>query len=184
MRLFIAIQFEEKILDAITDFQDDLKAQGVTGNYTLRENLHLTLAFIGEYGNSDDILDAMEQVELSPVEIRLEGVGRFGNLFWVGLSENPELAGYVKRLRRKLSEYGIPYDKKRFTPHITVIRSVKASPTPRNIRFRKKNSFLAGSRFSPFIIHEMAIEKRMRKVDRRTSFTSKKNASTMTNRGA
>ena len=55
MRLFIAIQFEEKILDAITDFQDDLKAQGVTGNYTLRENLHITLAFIGEYGNPDDL---------------------------------------------------------------------------------------------------------------------------------
>ena len=59
MRLFIAIQFEEKIIDAITDFQDDLKAQGVTGNYTPRENLHITLAFIGEYGKPDDILDAM-----------------------------------------------------------------------------------------------------------------------------
>ena len=125
MRLFIAIQFEEKIIDAITDFQDDLKAQGVTGNYTLRENLHITLAFIGEYGKPDDILDVMEQVDLFPVEIRLEGVGRFGDLFWVGLSENPELVGYVKRLRRKLSEYGIPYDKKRFTPHITVIRKAE-----------------------------------------------------------
>ena len=125
MRLFIAIQFEEKIIDAITDFQDDMKAQGVTGNYTSRENLHITLAFIGEYGKPDDILDAMEQVELSPVEIRLEGVGRFGDLFWVGLSENPELVGYVKRLRRKLSEDGIPYDKKRFMPHITVIRKAE-----------------------------------------------------------
>ena len=125
MRLFIAIQFEKKILDAVTDFQDDLKVQGVTGNYTLRENLHITLAFMGEYGNPDDILDAMEQVDLSPVEIRLEGVGRFEDLFWVGLSENPELVGYVKRLRRKLSEYGIPYDKKRFTPHITVIRKAE-----------------------------------------------------------
>ena len=34
MRLFIAIQFEEKILDALSVSQDDLKAQGVTGNYT------------------------------------------------------------------------------------------------------------------------------------------------------
>ena len=50
MRLYIAIQFEEKILDALNDFQDDLKAQGVTGNYTKRKNLHITLAFIGEYG--------------------------------------------------------------------------------------------------------------------------------------
>lgn len=46
MRLFIAIQVEDKILDALTDFQDDLKALGVTGNYTKRENLHITLAFV------------------------------------------------------------------------------------------------------------------------------------------
>lgn len=37
MRLFIAIQLEENILDALTDFQADLKSQGVTGNYTKRE---------------------------------------------------------------------------------------------------------------------------------------------------
>ncbi len=50
MRLFIAIQFEENILDALTDFQADLKRQGVTGNYTRRENLHITMAFSGKNG--------------------------------------------------------------------------------------------------------------------------------------
>ena len=122
MRLFIAIQFEENILDALTDFQTDLKSQGVTGNYTRRENLHITLAFIGEYGNPEDILDAMEQVEFRPIEISLRGVGSFGELFWVGLADNPQLVGYVKRLRRELAEQGIPFDKKRFSPHITLIR--------------------------------------------------------------
>ena len=78
MRLFIAIQFEENILDALTDFQADLKSHGVTGNYTKRENLHITLAFIGEYGNPDEVLDAMEQVDFKPIEISLDGVGSFG----------------------------------------------------------------------------------------------------------
>ncbi len=122
MRLFIAIQFEDKILDALTDFQDDLKAQGVTGNYTKRENLHITLVFIGEYGNPDDVLETMEQVEFRPIEIDLDGVGSFGELFWVGLKDNPQLAGYVKNLRRALAEGDIPFDRKRFSPHITLIR--------------------------------------------------------------
>ena len=122
MRLFIAIQFDESILDALTDFQDDLKSQGVTGNYTKRENLHITLAFIGDYGNPDEVLDAMEQVDFRPVEISLDGVGSFGDLFWAGLTDNPQLAAYVKRLRHVLSEQGIPFDKKRFSPHITLIR--------------------------------------------------------------
>lgn len=122
MRLFIAIQFEEKILDALTDFQDDLRAQGVTGNYTKRENLHITLAFIGEYGNPEEVLDAMEQVDFRPIDISLDGVGSFGELFWVGLKDNPQLIGYVKRLRRALAEQEIPFDRKRFSPHITLIR--------------------------------------------------------------
>ncbi len=122
MRLFIAIQFEEKILDALTDFQDDLKAQGVTGNYTKRENLHITLAFIGEYGNPDDVREAMEQVDFRPFDIALDGVGNFGELFWVGLKDNPQLGGYVKKLRRVLAERDIPFDRKRFSPHITLIR--------------------------------------------------------------
>ncbi len=121
MRLFIAIQFEEKILDALTGFQDNLKARGVTGNYTKRENLHITLAFIGEYCNPD-VLEAMEQVEFRPIEIDLDGVGSFGELFWVGLKDNSQLEGYVKKLRRALAERDIPFDRKRFSPHITLIR--------------------------------------------------------------
>ena len=71
MRLFIAIRFDEKILDALTDFQDDLRAQGVTRNYTKRENLHITLAFIGDYGDPEDVLEAMEHEVLEhKIQIR------------------------------------------------------------------------------------------------------------------
>jgi 2'-5' RNA ligase len=122
MRLFIAIQFEQTIHEALTDFQEELKSRGVRGNYTRTENLHLTLAFIGEYGNPDEVLDAMEEAEFKPIEISLDGVGNFGDLFWVGLKDNPELTAYVKRLRRALSDADIPFDKKKFSPHITLVR--------------------------------------------------------------
>ena len=122
MRLFIAIKFEEKILDSLTDFQDVLRGQGVSGNYTRRENLHITLAFIGDYGNPDEVLDVMDQVDFSPIKISFECVGSFGDLFWVGLADNPKLTSYVKRLRRGLSDNSIPFDRKKFSPHITLIR--------------------------------------------------------------
>ena len=122
MRLFIALQFDNSILDALTDFQDDLRARGVTGNYTARENLHITLAFIGDYGAPDAVLEAMEQVEFTPFDIRLDGVGSFGDLFWVGIGKNPGLEAYVRRLRRELAARDIPFDKKHFSPHITLIR--------------------------------------------------------------
>ena len=122
MRLFIAIQFDDLMIDALTGFQDDLKEQGVTGNYTSRDNLHLTLAFIGDHNDPYAVIDAMEESNFRPFDIRLDGVGHFGDLFWIGLSDNPALNAYVKRLRHCLADHGIPFDKKRFSPHITLIR--------------------------------------------------------------
>ncbi len=122
MRLFIAINFNEKILNALTGFQKGLKDRGVKGNFSKSENLHITLAFIGEYDDPDRILEVMEQVTFAPFDINLEGVGCFGDIFWAGLSENKALAGYVKRLRNELAKQDIPFDKKRFSPHITLIR--------------------------------------------------------------
>ncbi len=48
MRLFIAVQLSEPMRGAISKVQDGLLRLGVRGSYTPRENLHLTLAFIGE----------------------------------------------------------------------------------------------------------------------------------------
>ena len=122
MRLFIAIQFNKQILSSLTDLQDEMSAMGVTGNYTRPENLHLTLAFIGDYGDPDAVLDAIAGTDFRPFPIRLDGVGTFGEIFWSGIEENPALMAYTKRLRRALAGEGIPFDKKRFSPHITLIR--------------------------------------------------------------
>lgn len=124
MRLFVAINFEENILDSLVSLQEHLRSSGVAGNYTKRENLHMTLAFIGEYGNPDDVLDAMESVELKPIIVRLNGVRHFQDMYLAIAEENQRLEGYVRRLRRALAENGIPFDRKKFSPHITLIRKV------------------------------------------------------------
>ena len=122
MRLFIAIRFSNEIKDELKRFQKDLKQNGLSGRFVPLENLHLTLAFIGEYSDPDEILDVMESVPFTPFDIELEGVGNFGDLFWAGLRENKGLDAYVRRLRRALSEAGIPFDRIKFSPHITLIR--------------------------------------------------------------
>ena len=122
MRLFIALQLSEEMRDAVCRAQDAFRRQGVGGNYTRRENLHLTLAFIGEYGDPERVLDAIEAVPLRPFELRLEGLGAFGDLWWVGLKRSEPLERYVRSLRHALAEADIPFDRKRFSPHITLIR--------------------------------------------------------------
>ena len=122
MRLFIAIPFTKEIRKELQRFQNDLKRAGMTGRFSPVENLHLTLAFIGEYADPQDILDVMEQIPFEAFDLSLEGFGHFHDLYWAGIANCPPLAAYVRRLRRALAENEIPFDRKKFSPHITLVR--------------------------------------------------------------
>ncbi len=125
MRLFVAIKLNYEMSEALTDLQGRMRYLGVRGNFTKRENLHLTLAFIGEYPDPEDVIDVLETIDFEPFRISLDGIGSFGRLWWAGLGggdEPNELKALTKRLRRALADAGIPYDRKKFSPHITLVR--------------------------------------------------------------
>ena len=122
MGLFIAVNLSPEMKNALTDAQRTMYDRGVRGRFTPEENLHLTLAFIGEYPSADAVMDALSTVTFTPFEIRLDGVGRFGDLWWAGLRESAALTAVVRRVRRALAENAIPFDRKRFAPHITLLR--------------------------------------------------------------
>ncbi|MBR4578247.1 MAG: RNA 2',3'-cyclic phosphodiesterase [Oscillospiraceae bacterium] len=122
MRLFVAVALSEAMKDALIRAQNDLYDRGIRGNFTREENLHLTLAFIGEYPDPEPVLDALAAVSFTPFPLELEGVGCFGDLFWAGLASSAPLLSVVRRLRRSLAEREIPFDRKRFAPHVTLVR--------------------------------------------------------------
>ena len=98
MRLFIAIQPDKEFRSALRAVQNELRRRGVEGNYTRVENLHLTLAFIGEYPDPNAVLEAMEKVSFDPFTLRLAGLGAFGDLWWAGLEDSGGLDALVRRL--------------------------------------------------------------------------------------
>ena len=122
MRLFIAVNFDENALAEIDSYQKDLKDCKIEGNYTPRENLHLTLAFIGEYSDPDEILDIMESIPFGEFSLKIEKIELFRDMYLARMTDHPMLQSYVRRLRRALSDAGIPFDKKKFRPHITLVR--------------------------------------------------------------
>ncbi|MCH5196761.1 MAG: RNA 2',3'-cyclic phosphodiesterase [Oscillospiraceae bacterium] len=128
MRLFIAIQLDESVKNALIATQNEFRQRGFKGRYTDIINMHLTLAFIGEFNDLDVILDAMEQVRFEPFTLTLGGyIGNFGELFWAGVEKNPQLEKIVKQLRHLLAENQIPFDRKSFSPHITLLRNAKGN---------------------------------------------------------
>ena len=126
MRLFIAIQLSEKMRKALVSCLHDLKKQGVEGNYVPAQNLHLTLAFIGEYRDPEQVKRILASVPLPAFRLALSEKGNFGNILWAGVKGNQKLKTYVRDLRAALKNAGIPFEDDRFTPHITLIRKVSA----------------------------------------------------------
>ena len=122
MRLFIAIHLNQETKESVKGVQDSFRMMNVRGNYTPEENMHLTLAFIGEYGDPDQVMDALEAVDFEPFTIRMDKVGHFDDLWWAGFEESPELEQLVKKVRRSLADAGIPFDRKRFRAHVTLLR--------------------------------------------------------------
>lgn len=145
MRLFIAINLNDEIKDELLKQTEYLKTSSHRGNFSRRENLHITLAFIGEYGNVDAVKKAMDEIESSSFDLSLYGGGNFGSLYWAGIKKEPLLDDLAGKIRSSLKKNGIPFDRKPFSPHITIAREVIADSA---IRISPKQAKMKVDRFS------------------------------------
>lgn len=131
MRVFIAIRFTQAFKEPIFEAQDALRDNGVRGNFTLPENLHLTLAFIGETDRVDDIKAAVKEVVFEPFEIKTGRLGCFNGrskVIWLGIDGEKKLKAITAELRKNLDIREIDYAKGRFQPHITLVRQPSDMP--------------------------------------------------------
>ena len=122
MRLFVAIELDPNARRQIGNVQDALIKQGVKGNYTPPENLHLTLAFLGERSEYSAVLAALKRVKYESFTIETDRPGRFGGVWWVGISQCAGLERLAQAVREALDGAGIAYDRKAFRGHITILR--------------------------------------------------------------
>ena len=125
MRLFIAINPEDGLRREVQRIQGQMREQGVTGRYTKPENLHVTLAFIGEYAHPEGVLDVISSLPFDPLRLAVRGLGAFQDVWWLGIEPSDALSAYVERLRRALADAGIPFDRRSFVPHMTLIRGAR-----------------------------------------------------------
>ena len=131
MRLFAAIELDDKMRRMLVNVQEGMKKSGVEGRFVPPENLHLTLAFIGEYPDADAVLDVMDTIPFEPFTIRVDGFGCFDEvIWWAGIEKCEPLEAYVRRLRHALAGAGIPFDRKAFRPHITLVRDAVYADAP------------------------------------------------------
>jgi len=125
MRLFVAIS----IPDAVARSLQTLQA-GVPGaRWQTREQMHLTLRFIGEVDgrDADAIHDALASISAPAFSLELKGVGSFGGRrtprdLWAGVAPNEALSHLQRKIESALQRVGLQAESRRYTPHVTLAR--------------------------------------------------------------
>jgi len=125
MRLFVAIHFSPGVKAVLFAAIEELRRQSA-GNFTRPENLHLTLAFIGESDRIAEAKAALSAVTAAPFDLTVGGTGKFGDIYWAGIEKSPELFSLTDSVRTELLKRKIVIDAKPFKAHITLAREVQA----------------------------------------------------------
>ena len=136
MRLFTAIAFDERTKSRLTDEMLRLKNFVRAGNFTRRENLHLTVKFLGETEErglpaiKKALADAARGVRTLDLEINSFGsfpAGSGRRIYWRGVSAPSELIMLYESVCRETKKLGFKSEKRRYMPHVTLIRNCKMS---------------------------------------------------------
>ena len=124
MRLFVALPIPDAVARPMMLLQG-----GVPGaRWQTREQMHLTLRFIGEVDGRDAraLDDALAGIDVPAFELQLHGVGQFGNkqphALWAGLRKNEMLEHLQRKVDNAIRKVGQPQDAHKFLPHVTLAR--------------------------------------------------------------
>ncbi|HEX4118154.1 MAG TPA: RNA 2',3'-cyclic phosphodiesterase [Rhizomicrobium sp.] len=135
MRLFVALAIPAPVAQSIMLIQG-----GVLGaRWQTREQLHLTLRFIGEVNGRDAAMldDALAGIEAPGFALQLHGVGQFGNkqphALWAAARPSDALTHLQHKVDSAIRRVGQPPssgDKyaHKFTPHVTLARLRHSEP--------------------------------------------------------
>ena len=132
MRLFLAILFEEPVKDRLCEAMELIRRSTRTSRLTRRENLHLTLVFLGELREAGKVREAMEEIRTSPFPLEIRGLGRFqrdgGDLYWAGIEPSLPLQNLYLELKNALAGKGIAVEDRPYRPHLTLARQAVEKP--------------------------------------------------------
>lgn len=124
MRLFVALSVPDSVAQSLMLIQG-----GVPGaRWQRRDQLHLTLRFIGEVDGRDAAaLDEVLAGIVAPAfSLQLHGVGQFGNkqphALWAAARKNEALENLQRKVGNAIRRVGHAQDAHKFVPHVSLAR--------------------------------------------------------------
>jgi 2'-5' RNA ligase len=155
MRLFVALSIPDAVANTMFLIQS-----GVPGaKWQTREQLHLTLRFVGEADGRDAnaIDDALAAISSPRFELALKGVGEFGGknprALWAGVSDPVAVAHLARKIETALQRIGLPAEERKFTPHVTLAR-LRGAPTGKVLDWLSDHALYSSV---PFAVNEFTL---------------------------
>lgn len=153
MRLFIALPLPDDALDAI----GALQARMPKGRMVPPDNLHLTLAFLGDC-DAEDVEaahDALDGFRAPAVATGFTGPaiygGRHGQAVALEADAGAPLFELHDRLRGRLRGVGLAPERRRFRPHVTLTRLPGRADASGCLQA------LLGARLGPFLLDRVVL---------------------------
>ena len=155
-RLFVAIDLPEQQRQLLATLQT-----GVPGARWVRpEQLHLTLAFLGEVQQETcaPLSRLLAQIRFAPFQLDFGTLGRFPprglpRVLWIGLQPQPHLLQLERAVSTTALSCGLVLEARPFFPHITLARCKEPDRQALSAELAGRNS----ANLPPFQVQEFLL---------------------------
>jgi 2'-5' RNA ligase len=160
VRTFISIEITEDIrkkLETLTKELDQYGAKPVA-----KENMHITLFFLGDISNTtlEETKGILAELSCSKFYVSVRGIGTFSSkmssVIFANVAEGKDAIGSIyKTLFKKLKTINVKIDSRDYHPHITIARTRHKCDKRQLLEFIDRNS---GIEFGRFLCGEIKIK--------------------------
>jgi RNA 2',3'-cyclic 3'-phosphodiesterase len=129
-RLFVALVLPESVVERLVAWQEDVFPPAPGVRFVPRENLHITLAFLG-HRPVDEVAPILDEVRVAAggaheLELELQKyreTPRVGMLVLDDATPKRHSRSLAHGVQKRMEKLGIPLRERRpWTPHVTVLR--------------------------------------------------------------
>ncbi|MCX8004589.1 MAG: RNA 2',3'-cyclic phosphodiesterase [Burkholderiaceae bacterium] len=127
-RVFVALWPPEPVRCELARLGRRLQERAPRARLVPSERLHLTLAFIGALAPASALAlaRALRCLDAEPFDWPLDRIGHFARarVVWAGGEPIEPLLACAERVRGLLQRVEVPFDRRPFVPHVTLLRNV------------------------------------------------------------